>query len=289
MGSAMARHVLDAGHDLAVWNRSTGKADELVTAGAFEAASPAEAAAGRDVVVLMLFGPDASREVLFGPEGAATGAAPGTLVIDATTVGPTVAREIGAELARRELRFVDAPVAGSVQPATDGTLAGSVQPATDGTLAVLAGGRDEDFADAKPMLELWGDPERIRHIGPVGAGNAAKVVANQALGVAIAGLGEALQLAADLGLDRAVVLDILAAGPYGRPLEQKRSMIESGDFSATAFSLDLMVKDLDLAVSETDVELPVTAAALADSRAAAAAGHGGEDYGVVAGYLADAH
>jgi 3-hydroxyisobutyrate dehydrogenase-like beta-hydroxyacid dehydrogenase len=277
MGSAMARHVLDAGHDLAVWNRSTGKADELVTAGAFEAASPAEAAAGRDVVVLMLFGPDASREVLFGPEGAATGAAPGTLVIDATTVGPTVAREIGAELARRELRFVDAPVAGSVQPATDGTL------------AVLAGGRDEDFADAKPMLELWGDPERIRHIGPVGAGNAAKVVANQALGVAIAGLGEALQLAADLGLDRAVVLDILAAGPYGRPLEQKRSMIESGDFSATAFSLDLMVKDLDLAVSETDVELPVTAAALADSRAAAAAGHGGEDYGVVAGYLADAH
>jgi 3-hydroxyisobutyrate dehydrogenase-like beta-hydroxyacid dehydrogenase len=277
MGSAMVGHVLAAGHDVAVWNRSSGKADELVGAGAWEAASPAEAAAGRDVVVLMLFGPEASREVLFGPDGVATAAAPGTLVIDSTTIGPTAAREIGAELARRELRFVEAPVAGSTTPAAEGTL------------SVFAGGSDEDFAAAKPMLELWGDPQRVRHVGPLGAGNAAKIVVNQALGVVIAGLGEALHLVGDLGLDRALMLDLLAAGPYGWPLNQKRSMIESGDFSATTFSLELMAKDLGLAVGEADVDLAVTAAALAYARAASADGHGGDDYAAVAGYVAGAH
>jgi 3-hydroxyisobutyrate dehydrogenase-like beta-hydroxyacid dehydrogenase len=277
MGAAMARHVVTAGHDVRVWNRSEGKADALVGLGAVEAFSPAEAAADSDAVVLMLFGPDASREVLFGPDGIATTARPGTLVIDATTIGPTAAREIGAELQRRGLRYVEAPVAGSTKPAAEGML------------GVLAGGDDADYADARPLLELWGDPERIRHVGPVGAGNAAKIVVNQALGVVMAGLGEALHLVGDLGLDRDLMLDLLATGPYGWPLAQKRSMIENGDFAATTFSLELMAKDLDLALAETAVELPVTAAALSEARAASAAGHGGEDYAALAGYLADAH
>jgi 3-hydroxyisobutyrate dehydrogenase-like beta-hydroxyacid dehydrogenase len=277
MGSAMARHLLTAGHDVTVWNRSSDKADGLVAAGAWEASTPAEAAAGRDVVVLMLFGPEASREVLFGPDGVAMSARPGTLVIDSSTVGPTAAREIGAELARRELRFVDAPVAGTVQPAKDGTL------------GVLVGGSDEDFAAAKPLLELWGDPERVRHIGPVGSGNAAKTVVNQALGVVMAGLGEALHLVGDLGLDRGVMLDLLATGPYGWPLAQKRSMIESNDFSATSFSLDLMAKDLELALKEADVDLAATSGALADARAAIDAGQGDADYAAMAGHIERAH
>ena len=99
MGRAMARHLLDAGHDLTVWNRTPGRAGELVSVGAHEASSPAEAWAGADAVVLMLFGPDAVREVLFGDDGVVAGSLSGALVIDSTTIGPAAAREFGAALA----------------------------------------------------------------------------------------------------------------------------------------------------------------------------------------------
>ena len=275
MGAAMARHVLDAGHSLTVWNRSPGKAGDLVAAGATEAASPAEAAAGAEAVVLMLFGPESSREVLLGPDGIAAGARPGTLVIDATTIGPAAARELGSAAAERGLRYVDAPVAGSVQPATDGTL------------GVLAGGSDADLADARPLLELWGDPEKIRHLGPVGAGSAMKLVINLTIGVAIAGVGEAMRLGNDLELDRAAVLDVLGNGPLQFTVKQKRAMLESGDFSSSAFALDLMAKDLELCLAAADHDLATTAVAAAAARDAMAAGHARDDYSALAGYLAD--
>ena len=275
MGAAMAQHVLDAGHSLTVWNRSPGKATALVTAGASEAGSPAEAAAGADVVVLMLFGPESSREVLLGTDGVAAGARPGTLVVDATTIGPAAARELGAELTGRGLRYVDAPVAGSVQPAVAGTL------------GVLVGGAAADVAEAMPLLELWGDSGRIRHVGEVGAGSAMKLVINLTLGVAIAGVGEAMRLGHDLGLDRSTVLDVIGAGPLQFTVGQKRAMLESSDYSATAFSLDLMAKDLDLCLDAAAHELPATAAAAGAARSAVGAGHGGDDYAALAGYLAD--
>jgi 3-hydroxyisobutyrate dehydrogenase len=270
MGAPMAAHVARAGHDLTVWNRTPGRAAELVALGAREAATVADAVRDAEVAVTMLFGPDAVREVV----GQVAEAIPtGALVIESSTVGPAVARDLGKALGDKGLRFVDAPVAGSVQPATDGTL------------GVLAGGSDADYAAAEPLLHLWGDPARVRHLGPVGAGSAMKLVINLTLGVAMSGVGEALRLAGDLGVDRTAALDVLATGPLGMSVSTKRAMLESGEFTPTGFSLDLMAKDLVLALDAADGDLVLTRAALDAARGAAAAGHGNDDYAAIAGHL----
>ena len=141
MGALMAGHVLSGGHDLVVWNRTPGKADALVERGAREAPSVSAAVAGADVVALMLFGPDSVRAVLAEVCAAAP---PGTLVVDSTTVGPEAAREFAATADGGGLRYVDAPVAGSVGPAADGTL------------GVLAGGAQGDYDEALPLLHALG-------------------------------------------------------------------------------------------------------------------------------------
>ena len=261
MGAAMAAHVLPAGHGLTVWNRSPGRADALVAGGAREAATVAEAVREADAVVLMLSGPDSVREVLAEVVDAARA---GTLVVDSTTIGPAAARAHAAVCATAGLRYVDAPVAGTVGPATQGTL------------GVFAGASATDFADAEPLLHLWGDPARVRRVGEVGAGSALKVVVNQGIGVLAAGLGEALALGRTLGLERGLLLDVLAAGPYGWLLGQKRAALEAGTFPAQ-FSLDLLVKDLGLALDAGD-DLRVTEAARGVAAEAAAAGRGEEDY-----------
>jgi len=273
MGVAMAQHVVAAGHDLTVWNRTPGKAADLTAAGATEASSVAAAVAETEAVVLMLFGPDSVREVL--PQ--VLDAAPdGVLVIDATTIGPDAAREFGRLCSERGARYVDAPVAGSIGPATDGTL------------GVLAGAREQDWAAVEPLLHLWGDPARVRRVGPVGSGSALKLVVNQGIGVLAAGLGEALKLGTELGLDRALVLDVLGMGGYAWTLNQKRAMVDAGDFTGTQFSVDLLAKDLDLAVgSARDARLDVTLAALDAARSTIAAGHSGEDYAAIIGHVAD--
>ena len=271
MGVLMAGHVLSAGHDLVVWNRTPGKAAPLVARGAREAPSVGAAVAGAEVVALMLFGPDSVRQVLAEVCAAAP---PGTLVVDSTTVGPEAAREFAATAAARGLRYVDAPVAGSVGPAADGTL------------GVLAGGSQGDYDDALPVLSLWGAPDRVRRVGEVGAGSALKICLNQSLGVLAAGLGESLRLGRELGLDRDLLLEVLSMTGYGWFLGQKRSMLDSGDFTATTFSVDLMAKDLRLAVDASHGGLPVTAAC-AEAAAAAADVASGQDYAVLTASVAD--
>src|SRR5437764_8228880 len=190
MGSMMARHVLAAGHETTVWNRTPEKAAALVERGARLAESPADAAAGADTVVLMLSGPDAVRSALLdAAQGVVAADRKGQLVIDCTTIGPAAAGEFARESSAAGLRYVDAPVIGSVGPASEGTL------------AVLIGGTDSDVTQAMPLVRLWGDEERIKHTGDVGSANALKVVINLTLGVVMQGLGEALRLAHDLEVD----------------------------------------------------------------------------------------
>ena len=263
MGLLMAGHVLAAGDDLVVWNRTPGRAGDLLAGGAVEAPSVAEAVATADRVVLMLFGPDSVREVL---TEVAAAARPGTLVIDGTTIGPAAAREFGSLAVASGLRYVDAPVAGSTGPASDGTL------------GVLVGGSEADYADALPLLHAWGAPEKVRRVGEVGAGSALKLCVNQGLGVMAAGVGESLRLGRELGLDRDALLDVLGATVYGSFVTQKRGMLDARDFRETTFSLDLMAKDLDLAVTAADSDLIVTRACLQIAHAALDGGRSGQDY-----------
>ena len=271
MGVPMAEHVARAGHALTVWNRTPGKAGPLIALGATEAKSIAEAVDGAEVVVLMLFGPEAVRAVL----PTVISHAPGALVVDSSTIGPEAAHEFAKACRAGGVRYVDAPVAGSVQPATDGTL------------GVLLGGSSDDVATAKPIVALWADPERILHVGEVGSASAVKLCVNQGLGVMAAGLGESLRLGRDLGLDRGLLLQVLSMTAYGWYLGQKRTMIESDDYSGTTFSIDLMAKDLDLAVRAADSDLEVTRACLDQASRALAAGHSGEDYAAITGHIAD--
>ncbi|MEV0153349.1 NAD(P)-dependent oxidoreductase [Micromonospora sp. NPDC050686] len=264
MGTPMARHVLTAGHDLTVWNRSPGKTEPLAAAGASVAGSPAEAAAGRDVVVLMLADPDAVEQVLFGPDGVAAGAAPNTLVVDGSTIGPDASRRMAERLREPRLRYVDAPVYGSVGPATEGTL------------GVLAGGAEADVAAARPLLELWGDPKQVRHVGPTGAGSAAKLVRNLTLGLALAGIGDALRLAATLELPGDVVDELIAAGPLGAAFPGVRQILAAGPPETASFTVDMLTKDLRLCLA-AEPRLPLVDAARAVGEAVHADGHGPDD------------
>ncbi|MEH0842844.1 NAD(P)-dependent oxidoreductase [Micromonospora sp. CPCC 205711] len=275
MGTPMARHVLDAGHDLTVWNRSAGKADPLAAAGATVAGTPAEAAADRDVVVLMLADPAAVEAVLLGPDGVVAGAAPGTLVVDASTVGPDASKRAAEALRGRGLRHVDAPVYGSVGPATEGTL------------GVLAGGAAEDVEAARPLLELWGDPAKVRHVGPTGAGSAAKLVRNLTLGLALAGIGDALRLADRLDLPADVVAELVGDGPLGAAFPAVRPILDQGPPERAGFTVDMLTKDLRLCL-DVEPRLPLVDAARAVGESAHAAGRGQDDTRALPVWMRDA-
>lgn len=266
MGRHMAAHVVAAGHETTVWNRTPGRAGALVAAGATEASSVADAVREAEVIVMMLADPASCHDVL---RAVADAAPTGTLVIDTTTVGPEQAAALGSFAQANGLRFVDAPVAGTVGPAQAGTLGSFV------------GGSDADVAAARPVIDLWCDEARVVHLGATGTGNALKLVVNMTIGIVAAGAGEALRLAADLGVDRQRALAALGAGPVGWVMAQKGAQIAADDHDDVAFSLDLLVKDLALAVDAGSRDLPMTRAALDLAQSAAADGRGGADYAAV--------
>jgi 3-hydroxyisobutyrate dehydrogenase-like beta-hydroxyacid dehydrogenase len=267
MGAPMAARLLDAGDALVVWNRTPERARPLVERGARQASTPAEAAKGADVVFTMLATPDAVEQVLLGDDGVVSSVGSGATTVEMSTIGPDAVRRLREELPEHT-DLLDAPVLGSVPQATDGTL------------KIFVGGERDTFERTRPVLEHFGTP---RHLGPLGAGAAMKLVANSCLGVLVAGLGEALALADGLGLDQSDVLDILAESPIGATVKSKRDLIESGDWPAN-FKLSLAVKDMGLvadAAERASVHLTIAPAVLDRLRSAEASGKGDFDYSAV--------
>ncbi len=267
MGAPMAARLVDAGHDVSVWNRTPEKAESLVQNGAVQAASPAEAASGAEIVVTMLADPQALEDVVFGPEGVAAGVRSGTTVVEMSTIGVDAVRSLAARLPDG-VELVDAPVLGSVPQATEGTL------------KIFVGGDQSAFERCRPVLEAMGTP---RHLGSLGAGAAMKLVANSTLGVVMCGLAEALALADALGLEESAVLDILAESPIGTTVKSKRAKVESGVYEAN-FTLALAAKDLGLVTSAAEaarLQLRLAPAAQEWLEQANAAGLGDLDYSAV--------
>ncbi|MCF2530868.1 NAD(P)-dependent oxidoreductase [Yinghuangia soli] len=256
MGTAFAEAYLkDDGFTLtAVWNRTPRE-----IAGATAAASPAAAAASADAVLLMLFDAAASAEVLFGPDGVAAGAAPGTLVVNATTVAPEESRRLAAEASAAGLRYVEAPVLGSI-PAVRA-----------GTLHVLLGGTAEDTAEADALLVPLSPAGSRRRIGPVGSAASLKLVANLALGAAVAGLHDAVRLGAELDVPREEILTVLLRSVLGRLVENKYERLRADSYGDADFTVGALAKDLGLALASTEQPLPAVAAAHALASQAAAA------------------
>jgi len=232
MGTPMATRLLAAGHDVTVWNRTLEKTRPLADHGASVSPTPAQAASGVEAVITMVTNSAALEQVVLGPNGLAATLAPGQVLIDMSTVGPQTVRSIAARLAPG-VTMVDAPVRGSVPEATAGRL------------AIYVGASSADFLRVEPILATLGTPH---HVGGPGAGAATKVVVNSILGAAMAAFGEALALGDTLGLDRAVLLDVLAQSPIASTVQAKRANVESGQYPPN-FKLSLALKDLRL-VSE---------------------------------------
>ena len=235
MGTPMATRLLDAGHELVVWNRTPGRATPLVERGASLASSPLEAAAGVEFAITMLATPEAEEEVLFGTEGLVPGLGPGQILIDMSTIGPAAVHSLASRMPAG-VAMVDAEVRGSVPEATEGRL------------LVFVGATPGDFERVRPIVESLGD---VRHVGGLGAGAAMKLVANSTLGAAIVALGEALALGQSLGLQRKSVLDVLEDSPIGPTVRAKRSNVESGQYPPS-FKLRLADKDLRLVTEAGD-------------------------------------
>jgi 3-hydroxyisobutyrate dehydrogenase-like beta-hydroxyacid dehydrogenase len=271
MGSRMARRLLDAGHRLVVWNRTAARTADLVARGASAADTPAAAAGDVEAAITMLADPAALREVTEGPDGALTALRPGTTLIEMSTVGPDTVRRLSTVLPDG-VDLLDAPVLGSLSEAEAGTL------------RVFVGGPGSLAQRWSPMLSAMGSP---LHVGPLGSGAAAKLVANSTLFGVLAVLGEALALANALGLSRDVAFDVLSATPVGAQADRRRSAVMSGEFPMR-FAMVLARKDADLvtaAAQEAGVRLPVASAARDWVAEAVAAGRGDQDYSAVLAHI----
>lgn len=264
MGSRIARRLLDAGHTLIVWNRTASRAAPLAEAGARVARTPAEAAAEAELVFTMVTDPAALHAVAEGPEGVLAGIRPGSLFVDMSTVGPQAIRELEPKVLDG-VGFADSPVLGSISEAEHGTL------------KIFVGGNDDVFRRIRPVLSQLGDP---LHMGTVGSGAAAKLVANSTLFDVLCALGEAIALGERLGLRREEVFEILAATPLAEQAERRRAAIESDDYPPR-FKLSLAHKDAELVVAaakEAGLDVRLGEAARSWLADAEAAGLGELDY-----------
>ena len=266
MGTPMAANLLGAGFDVVAWNRGPAPLAALVERGARPADGPAAVAREAEVLISILADDDAVAAVLDGEDGAIAAAAPGSLVIDMSTVSPALARELAAAGAERGVAVLDAPVSG-----------GDVG-AREGTLSIMVGGEAADVERAGPVFDALGS--RVTHCGPAGSGQAVKACNQVLVAVIFAGLSEALVLGSKLGVDPATLLDAVGGGIAGnRIMEVRRENFLRHDF-APGFKVDLHHKDLEIALAaagEADVPLPLSAAVQQMFRQLRAAGHGGED------------
>jgi 3-hydroxyisobutyrate dehydrogenase-like beta-hydroxyacid dehydrogenase len=267
MGTPMATRLIEAGHDLTVWNRTLHKTRPLTDLGATAASTPAQAVAGVDAVITMVTNAAALEQVVLGDDGLGTALSSGQLLIDMSTVGPDAVLSVAARLPRG-VAMVDAPVRGSVPQATTGRL------------AIYVGAFASDIPRVEPILAPLGT---VHHVGGPGSGAATKVVVNSTLGAAIAAFGEALALGDDFGLERSVVLDVLADTPIASTVEAKRANVESGRYPAN-FKLSLALKDLNLVTRIAEAagrRLEVAEASRDWLERAAQAGAGDLDYSAV--------
>ncbi len=271
MGSGMARRLLSSDFSVAVYNRSREKAVSLGDAGAFVATTPREAASRAQITLSMVADDNASRDVWMGAEGALSGAAPGSLLIESSTLSIDWVKQLAKQADQQNCRFLDAPVTGTKPHAASGEL------------LFLVGGAAEALDAARPVFSVLG--RDLIHLGPIGSGALMKLINNFLCGVQAASLAEALSLIEAGGLDRSQALSILTAGAPGSMIFKRiAEKVQANDF-APVFALRWMAKDIAYAIqgaSQKGLSLPTAAAALAEFQQAIARGLGDEDFAAMA-------
>ncbi|HEY2246561.1 MAG TPA: NAD(P)-dependent oxidoreductase [Bradyrhizobium sp.] len=252
MGVPMAQRLLDAGHELAVWNRSADKTKPLVEAGAKLAADPRGVAELASIVFMCVTDAAAVQDVIFGPNGLAHVPGAGKLVVDFSSIHPDATRDIAARLkAANGMGWIDAPVSGGTKGAEEGTL------------AVMAGGETADIERVRPYVLAMA--RRLTHMGPVGAGQTTKLCNQIIVGCAMAVLAEATRLASNAGIDAGKLPEALAGGfADSIPLQLFVPRMVQGIHSPPLGHIATILKDLDTVadVAQT-TSTPVPMATLA--------------------------
>ena len=267
MGYPMARNLLRAGHEVALWSHTSEKARQLAAEekGRY-CDTPREVAEHADCIFLCVGNTAMAREVILGADGLIHGAKAGTVIADASTVSPSESREIGRALQAKGVDFLDAPCTGS----TPG--------AAGGTLTFMVGGDQAVFERIKPIFEVMG--KRLYYCGGPGMGLQAKLTQNLILSNLMAAFNEGMVLAAKGGVDLKLMLDILdnSAAKSGL-ISYKAPFVFRRDFTPN-FSVKWMHKDVGLMLDsgkELGVPLPLTALTHQLFQAAISAGHGEDD------------
>ncbi|WP_426518003.1 NAD(P)-dependent oxidoreductase [Diaminobutyricibacter sp. McL0618] len=237
MGAGMTRNLQRAGFPLVVNDLRPESATELVARGALWADSAAQVAAASDLVITMLPTPRHVADAVSGPGGVLEGMADGGTWIDMSTSVPEVADAVRASTASRGIRILDAPVSGM-----------SVG-AASGMLQIFIGGESDDVERLRPVFEAMGDPERILHVGPHGAGYAVKLMINQLWFSHLVATAEVLAVGVKAGVDLGVLRDALVASPANSNFVERDvlSILENGDYDE-GFALALACKDLGLSI-----------------------------------------
>jgi len=271
MGAPMAMNLLKAGHEVTVHNRTRDRERPLEAAGAQRAESPQAAAATADVVITCVSDTPDVAAVVLGDSGIIHGAKPGTVVVDMSTISPTVTREIADALAARQIALVDAPVSGGSEGAQRGTL------------SIMVGGEAAVVDQVRPVLAAMG--QTITHVGPIGAGQTTKAI-NQ---IIVAGTywaiaeGMALGLKADLDMERVVqAVSGGAAGSWG--LDHRSGNMINNDYPL-GFRVRLHRKDLNIALEAAralGVTLPMAAYVEQIETGLIGRGFGDEDVSAIA-------
>lgn len=269
MGYPMARHLLEAGHEVGLWSNTMEKAEKLAAAHAATAkvcATPKEVAENADIIFFCVGDTQMSEDLILGAEGLAAGAKAGTIIVDASTVAASHSPKMRDALAPKGVGYLDAPVTGS-KPGAEG-----------GTLTFMVGGDEAVFQKAKPFMEIMG--KQIFYCGTHGMGTNAKLTQNLVLSNILQAFNEGIVLSTKAGVDPKLMLEILdkSAAKSGL-INFKAPFVFARNFE-TNFSVKWMHKDIGLMMEsarDLNVPLPLTGLTQQMFRAAIAQGHGDED------------
>lgn len=276
MGRPMARHLVDAGYEVTVWNRTQSKASELVEAGARLGSSPRDTASRSDIIITIVADTPDVREVILGPDGVMEGVRRGAIVVDMSTISPVATREIAQALAARGAEMLDAPVSGGQKGAIEATL------------SIMVGGKAEVFERVLPVFQKMG--RNIVHVGGHGAGQVTKACNQLVLSLTLLGVAEALTMARKAGVDPAKVRAALLGGfAQSRVLELHGQRMLDGNFEP-GFRTRLFHKDMGIVVETGRATgMPLLGAGLTAQlyQMAMSRGLGEMDYSVLARMIAD--
>ncbi|RMF87123.1 MAG: NAD(P)-dependent oxidoreductase [Nitrospinota bacterium] len=271
MGAPMALNILKAGHEVTVHNRTREKEEPVAKAGAKRAASPKEAAMGQEVIITCVSDTPDVEEVILGENGVIHGASPGSIVMDMSTISPAATRRIAAELGKKGIKMIDAPVSGGSEGAQKGTL------------SIMIGGEAADVEKVMPVLQAMG--KTITHIGPIGSGQITKAINQVIIAGTYWGVAEGVALGLKAGLDMEKVVQAVGSGAAGSWGLTNRS----GNMIKNSYPLGFRVrfhrKDLNIALEaarELGVTIPVAAFVEQIETGLITRGHGDEDVSVIA-------